>query len=83
MSDQPKPPKVFANRIIKQLIQHMFADGFKIKAEDYDSIRVTFRSLGGSWEEFLLGNPKQLELLQQVIQAWAVLPHDRKGEDLI
>lgn len=83
MNDTPKPPKIFANRVIKQLIQHMFADSFKIKAEDYDMIRVAFRNLGGRWEAFYLGDPKQLERLQTVIKAWASVPRDKKGEDLI
>jgi hypothetical protein len=80
----PKPPKIFANRVIKQLIQHMFADSLKIESEDYDSIRVTFRKLDGRWEDFLLGDPEQLEKLQNVIKAWAALPdRKQKGEDLI
>jgi len=83
VDDRPKPPKVFANRVIKQLIEHMFADPFKIKANDYQAIRVTFRSLGGSWDQLGLGDIKQLELLQQVVGAWASLPHEKKNETVV
>ena len=38
MDDRPKPPRIFANKVIRQLIDHLFADGFKVKANDYASI---------------------------------------------
>ena len=65
------------------MIQHMFADQFKIKPEDYDSIRVTFRKLEGNWEELCLGSPEELKRLQDVILAWGSLDHDKKGEALV
>lgn len=80
MDDRPKPPKIFANRVIKQLVGHMFADGFKLKHNDYEAIRVTFRSLKGSWDQLGLGDIKQLDLLQQVVAAWAALPHEKKSD---
>ncbi len=83
MEDRPKQPRIFANKVIKQLIGHMFADGFKVKAKDYDAIRVTFRTLEGSWDQLGLGDMKQLELLQQVVTAWAALPHEKKSDGVV
>jgi hypothetical protein len=79
----PKPPKIFANRVIKQLVGHMFADDFKLKAKDYEAIRVTFRALKGSWDQLGLGDMKQLELLQKVVTAWAALPHEKKSDSVV
>ena len=83
MDDRPKPPRVFANKVIKQLIEHMFADGFKVKAQDYDSIRVVFRHLGGSWDELGLGSMRHFQLLQQVVTGWSQLPHEKKSDRVI
>lgn len=83
MDDRPKPPRVFANKVIKQLVTHMFADDFKVKSADYLAIRTTFRALGGSWDQLGLGDIKQLELLQQVITGWAELPHEKKSDKVV
>ena len=77
MDDRPKPPKVFANKVIKQLIEHMIADDFKVKAADYTAIRVVFRSLGGSWDQLGLGSMRDLDMLQKVIMGWSQLPHEK------
>lgn len=61
----------------------MFADGFKVKAKDYDAIRVTFRALNGSWDQLGLGDMKQLQLLQQIVGAWASLPHEKKSDSVV
>lgn len=83
MDDRPKPPRIFANKVIKQLVAHMFADNFKVKAADYNAIRVTFRALEGSWDRLGLGDMKQLQLLQQVVGAWAALPHEKKSDAVV
>jgi len=80
VDDRPKPPKIFANRVIKQLVGHMFADGFKLKTKDYEAIRVTFRALKGSWDQLGLGDMEQLELLQNVVTAWAALQKESKSD---
>lgn len=77
MDDKPKPPRIFANKVIKQLISHMFADSFKLKASDYQAMRVVFRSLGGTWSAIWHGDMKQLELLQKVVKGWASQPHEQ------
>jgi hypothetical protein len=83
VNDGPKPPKIFANKVIKQLIEHLFADDFKVKSADYESIRVVFRSLGGSWDQLGLGDIKQLDLLTKVITGWSQLPHEKKSDTFI
>lgn len=83
MDDRPKSPRIFANKVIKQLVSHMFADGFKLKSSDYEAIRVTFRKLGGSWIQLGLGDMAQLGLLQKVVTAWGSLPHEKKSDSVI
>lgn len=83
MDERPKQPRVFANKVIKQLIEHMFADDFKVKGPDYDSIRVVFRHLGGSWDQLGLGSLEQLELLQKIVTGWSQLPHEKKSDRVI
>lgn len=83
MEERPKQPKIFANRVIKQLASHMIADGPKLKGEDYSAIRVAFRHLNGSWSELGAGDLKQLGLLQQVIMAWAAVPRPKKPNKVI
>ena len=83
MDDRPKPPRIFANKVIRQLIDHLFADGFKVKANDYASIRVVFRTLGGSWDQLGLGSMKQMDLLTKVVTGWSKLPHEKKSDRVI
>ena len=83
MDDKPKPPKIHANHVVRQLIEHMFADDFKLRANDYMAIRVVFRNFGGSWEKLALGSLKDFDLLQKVIQEWAKMPHEKKSDTLI
>lgn len=67
--DAPKP-KQFANQIIQQMVQHAAAGDTPLAARDYSSIRVVFRRLGGSWEEFAGGNHQHMDLLKNVISSW-------------
>jgi hypothetical protein len=83
VDDRPKPPRIFANKVIRQLIDHLFADGFKVKADDYSAIRVVFRTLGGSWDQLGLGSMQQMDLLTKVVTGWSKLPHEKKSDRVI
>jgi hypothetical protein len=83
VDDRPKQPRIFANKVIRQLIDHLFADGFKVKANDYAAIRVVFRTLGGSWDQLGLGSMQQMDLLQKVVTGWSKLPHEKKSDRVI
>jgi len=83
VNDRPKQPSIFANKVIRQLVEHLFADGFKIKADDYAAIRVVFRSLGGSWDQLGLGSMAQMDLLTKVVTGWSKLPHEKKSDRVV
>ena len=71
MSDAPK---VFANRVIQQLVKHTLPAGRDVSDEDYMAMRVAYRNMGGSWEALSRGDKDQTALLKSVIEAWGGLP---------
>ncbi len=81
MNDKPKPPPVFANHVLKQMIEHIFGEDMLIKQDDYHALRTAFRWAGGSWTEVGHGNMKHIELLQRFINAWGQLPERSRTGD--
>jgi hypothetical protein len=81
MDDSPSPPKVFGNHVIKQIVQHMLAEDMLLNFDDYQVIRVVFRTLGGSWSQLAQGNIVHLELLKKVVTAWGQMPGREKESD--
>jgi hypothetical protein len=81
MDEPTQQPKVFANRVILQLVQHMLAEDMVIEQRDYLAIRVVFRKCGGSWQQFEEGAPIQFELLKAVVTAWGQMPERTKASD--
>jgi muramidase (phage lysozyme) len=75
---EEEPPKVFANKVIRLLIRNLASEDFEVRANDYMAIRVLFRHYGGSWAELGSGDLGQVALLQNVVRAWAALPHTKK-----
>lgn len=78
-----KPPLIFANRVIRQLVDHQFSDGMLIEPADYASIRVVFRQKGGSWESLWHGDFKQLESLNSIVLAWGKMPGRKSTSDIL
>jgi len=77
-------PKVFANRLIRQIVDHSFGADLVIEPKDYLTMRTAFRSLKGSWDRVSLGDPAQLDLLKQVVTQWGQMPnHKKKSEDFV
>lgn len=70
----PDPPLVFANRLIRQFIDHGIGDEVVVGEGDYTAIRTAFRYAGGNWERIHQGDPVQHMLLSSLISAWAVAP---------
>lgn len=62
-------PKLMANQIIAQIIQHMGVEA-QLGWNEYMAIRTVFRNLGGSWERIAAGDPDQYKLLQMVATSW-------------
>lgn len=81
MDESLEQPKVFANQVIRQLIQHMVAEDMVIELQDYLAIRVVFRACGGSWIKFDEGDLRQFELLKAIVTAWGQMEDRRKSSD--
>lgn len=81
MNDKPKPPLVFANYVLKQMIEHLFGEDMLIKQQDYQALRTAFRWVGGSWDEIGHGNITHIGLLQKFITAWGALPERKRTGD--
>ena len=81
MNDKPKPPLVFANHVLKQMIEHLFGEDMLIKQDDYHALRTAFRWAGGSWDELGHGNMVHIGLLQKFISAWGNLPERKRTGD--
>jgi hypothetical protein len=84
MSDNVIQPKIFANKIIFQLIQHMVSDDMTVEPRDYMALRRVFKRCGGSWEKLAEGDQIQIELLKTVVTGWGQLPKNtKKSESLV
>ena len=81
MNDKPIPPLVFANHVLKQMIEHLFGEDIIIKNADYTALRVAFRWAKGSWEEIGHGNIEQIKLLGKFISAWGNMPERERTGD--
>jgi hypothetical protein len=79
MDDLPWTPKVFANKVILQFVQHILSDDMVIEPEDYMVLRLVYQKAGGSWDQLASGDVVMLGLLQKIISAWGKLP-DRKHD---
>jgi len=81
MNDKPKPPLVFANHVLKQMIEHAFGDDIIIRQDDYHALRTAFRWAGGLWNEIGSGNMVHIGLLQKFITAWGNMPERKRTGD--
>jgi hypothetical protein len=83
MNDKPAPPHIFANHVLKQMIEHAFGDDLVIDYDDYQALRVAFRSMGGLWTEIGNGNIVHLTLLAKVVSAWGQMPEREHTTDQV
>jgi len=67
-------PKIFANRVINQVIHHLVAEDMVIEPKDYKALREVFRKCGGSWEKFVSGDQIHIELLKTIVGTWGQMP---------
>jgi hypothetical protein len=83
MDSTPAPPKVFANHVLKQLIQHLFGEDMIVRYEDYQALRVVFRHCGGSWASIEAGDLINFELLKKVVSSWGKMPERIRSSDRV
>jgi hypothetical protein len=78
--DTPKdPPSIFANRIIRQIADHLLGEDLIIEPKDFMILRLVYRRLGGTWDGLIHGNGKYLQILEKTITNWGKMP-GRKRE---
>lgn len=83
MIDNPEPPRVFANRVIRQMVDHMLSDDMITEPDDLIAIRTAFRANGGSWGRIGEGDVEQYDKLKNIITAWGQMPERKKHSDRI
>lgn len=83
MDDTPKPPLLFANKVISQMVAHLFGGELVIWPDDFIAMRVAFRRLGGLWDQVADGNIVHLQLLSKVVTGWGKLPGRETQEEQV
>lgn len=76
-------PTHLANKVIKQMVEHLFGDLPEPQFEDYMAIRAVFRRLGGSWAALGQGDNKQIDTLSRVVIAWGQMPGRKTREEKV
>ena len=76
-------PKVFANKVIFQFVQHLLSEDMIVEPDDYAAIRLVFRQSGGLWDALADGDVVMLELLQKIISAWGQMPERKHDSDTL
>lgn len=74
-------PKVFANKVISQMIKHMVSEDTVVEPRDYLALRSVFKTCGGSWEKLVDGDQIHIELLKKVVSEWGKMPGRKKKSD--
>lgn len=83
MDDSTEHPKLLANRVIQQMVDHMLADAPRLEAKDFMVIRTVFRSAAGDWASLTNGDTAALALLKSIVTAWGGLRGPAKQKDFI
>ena len=75
------PPLVFANQVIRRLVDNLLGGDMIVSKENYLTMRTVFRSRGGSWSKITEGDTDHTRLLVRVVAAWGRLPGRRREVD--
>lgn len=71
-------PQQLANRVIRQIVDHIFSDDMMVEPNDYLVVRTVFRRLGGTWEALICGDPAVISKLIQATSVWGSLPERKR-----
>lgn len=75
MDSQKEPPLIFANKVIRQIADHLLGSDVILSPKDFSVLRVVYRRLGGTWEKLIGGDLKSLKILEDVIIRWGKSPN--------
>jgi len=70
MDSSNNTPKIFANQMIRLIVDQSFGEELAITPDDYSVMRVAFRNMDGKWAEISQGNHEHLNKLKQIVSAW-------------
>lgn len=83
MDCTPDPPFVFANRIIRQLVDHSSSPEMTCTEADFNDMRAVFRQYKGGWERVWNGDPQHLDILKRVVQVWCSMPNRKQDVEQV
>ena len=67
-------PLVFANRIIRRLMDNTHGNDVILTEENYLTIRTVFKRYGGSWQKLYEGDENHTRLLIRIVSSWGKMP---------
>jgi len=70
MDEPTKKPPAFSDRAMDQYVQAYLPEGAELSPDDRTSIKVTFRTLGGKWEDVVGGSSEAILKLTKSVEAW-------------
>lgn len=74
MDDQKRPPLLFANRVLRRLVDNLCGNNMIATPQDYLTLRTVFRWCHGSWEAVNQGDIVHTRLLATLVMAWGKMP---------
>lgn len=81
MDGPKKTPVLFANKVIRQLVDQFVDGDVAVLPDDYTKLRVAFRKLGGSWEAVVLGDIEETRRLLTIVKKWGKARKEESYED--
>ena len=72
--DEKTLPILFANHVIRRLVNNLCGDDMIITMQDYTALRTTYRWCRGSWEAIVKGDVIHMRLLTNIVLAWGRMP---------
>lgn len=79
--DNEKLPLVFANRLIRRLVNNVCGSDLILTPGDYTVLRVVFRRCRGSWEAVVRGDVVHTRLLTNIVTSWGGMPGRQRRTD--
>lgn len=68
--DEQLEPKIFANKVIQQLMDHLFGGTISLQKKDFELMRLAFTQMGGVWQGLFEGRIEDFEKLMKIVEAF-------------
>lgn len=83
MDEADSQPLIFANRVIRQYVDHLVGADTILLRQDYLVIRMVFRWCKGSWENLEHGDIIHNRLLSKILSKWGETAKHKKDVERI